>query len=112
IPAVSALGVPVSVDTYRAPVARAALEAGAVLINDYTGFCDPEIPRVAAALGGGVVCAHYRGRPRTNPSRSYDASLAEVAAPPAASPPAPWGRNRSCSTRASASASRRPATSR
>jgi dihydropteroate synthase len=79
IPAVAALGVAVSVDTYRARVARAALEAGAVLVNDYTGFGDPEIPVVAAAAGAGVVCAHYRGRPRSNPSRSYDVSVAEVA---------------------------------
>jgi dihydropteroate synthase len=80
IPPVAALGVPVSVDTFRAPVARAAVEAGAVLVNDYTGFGDPEIPAVAAEAGVGVVCAHYRGRPRSNPSRSYDVSLEEVAA--------------------------------
>jgi len=80
IPHVAALGVPVSVDTFRAPVARAAIEAGAVLVNDYTGFGDPEIPAVAAAAGVGVVCAHYRGRPRSNPSRSYEVSLEEVAA--------------------------------
>jgi dihydropteroate synthase len=72
------LGVPVSVDTYRAEVADAALAAGAVLINDYTGFWDPEVPRVAARHGAGLVCAHYRGAPRSNASRSYAVSVDEV----------------------------------
>jgi dihydropteroate synthase len=79
IRAVARLGVPVSVDTYRAPVASAALQAGAVLVNDYTGFSDPELPAAAAEHGAAVVCAHYRGRPRSNPSRSYDVSFEEVA---------------------------------
>src|SRR4051794_21707545 len=78
IAGVAALGVPVSVDTYRAEVAEAALNAGAVLVNDYTGFHDPELPAVAAAHGAGVVCAHYRGRPRSNASRSYEVSVEEV----------------------------------
>jgi dihydropteroate synthase len=72
------LGVPVSIDTYRAPVADAACRAGAVLVNDHTGFSDPELPSVAADHGAGVVCAHYRGAPRTNPSRTYDVSVDEV----------------------------------
>jgi dihydropteroate synthase len=72
------LGLPVSVDTYRAPVADAACRAGAVLVNDHTGFSDPELPSVAADHGAGVVCAHYRGAPRTNPSRTYDVSVDEV----------------------------------
>jgi dihydropteroate synthase len=72
------LGVPVSVDTYRAEVADAVLAVGAVLVNDYTGFFDPELPSVAARRGAGVVCAHYRGAPRSNPSRSYAVSVDEV----------------------------------
>jgi dihydropteroate synthase len=76
--ALAALGVPISVDTYRAEVADAVLEAGAVLVNDYTGFSDPELPAVAARHGAGVVCAHYRGAPRANPSRSYAVSVDEV----------------------------------
>jgi dihydropteroate synthase len=75
---VAALGVPVSVDTYRAAVADAALRAGAVLVNDYTGFSDPDLPAVAAEHRAGLVCAHYRGRPRGNPSRSYEATVDEV----------------------------------
>jgi dihydropteroate synthase len=49
-----------------------------VLVNDYTGFSDPALPALAARAGCGVVCAHYRGRPRTNASRSYDISVDEV----------------------------------
>jgi dihydropteroate synthase len=75
---VAALGVPVSVDTYRAEVADAALAAGAVLVNDYTGFWDPQMPHVVARHGAGLVCAHYRGAPRSNPSRSYAVSVDEV----------------------------------
>jgi dihydropteroate synthase len=72
------LGTPLSVDTYRAEVADAVLAAGAVLVNDYTGFFDPELPAVAARHGAGLVCAHYRGVPRSNPSRSYAVSVDEV----------------------------------
>jgi dihydropteroate synthase len=74
----AALGVPLSVDTYRAEVADAVLAVGAVLVNDYTGFFDGELPAVAARHGAGVVCAHYRGAPRSNPSRSYGVSVDEV----------------------------------
>jgi dihydropteroate synthase len=74
----AATGVPVSVDTYRAEVADAVLAAGAVLVNDYTGFYDPEMPAVAARHGAGLVCAHYRGAPRANASRSYAVSVDEV----------------------------------
>jgi dihydropteroate synthase len=74
----AALGVPLSVDTYRAEVADAVLAVGAVLVNDYTGFVDEELPGVAARHGAGLVCAHYRGAPRTNASRSYGVSVDEV----------------------------------
>jgi dihydropteroate synthase len=73
-----ALDTPISVDTYRAEVADAVLAAGAVLVNDYTGFYDPEVPAVAARRGAGLVCSHYRGAPRSNPSRSYAVSVDEV----------------------------------
>jgi dihydropteroate synthase len=74
----ASLGVPLSVDTYRAEVADAVLAAGAVLVNDYTGFFDAELPGVAARHGAGLVCAHYRGAPRSNPSRSYTVTVDEV----------------------------------
>lgn len=68
----------VSVDTYRAPVAAAALAAGASFVNDYTGGHDPDLAGVVADAGAGLVVTHYRGRPRSNPSRSYDATVDEV----------------------------------
>jgi dihydropteroate synthase len=74
----AALDTPISVDTYRAEVADAVLAVGAVLVNDYTGFSDPDVPGVAARHGAGLVCAHYRGAPRSNPSRSYAVSVDEV----------------------------------
>ncbi len=68
----------VSVDTYRAPVARAALAAGASFVNDYTGGSDPELAGAVAEAGAGLVITHYRGRPRSNPSRSYEATVDDV----------------------------------
>src|SRR5262245_51279310 len=53
---------PISVDTTRADVARAALDAGADLVNDVSGFrFDPELPRVVASAGVPVVVMHLRG---------------------------------------------------
>lgn len=75
---IASLGTPVSVDTYRAEVADAVLAVGAVLVNDYTGFSDGELPAVAARRRAGLVCSHFRGAPRSNPSRSYAVSVDEV----------------------------------
>ena len=59
-------GVPVSVDTTKAAVAAAALDAGAAVVNDVSaGRVDPEILAVTAAAGGGFVAMHMRGEPRT-----------------------------------------------
>jgi dihydropteroate synthase len=56
------LGVPVSVDTTKASMARAALAAGAEIINDISGGrFDPEMPAVVADAGGVYVCGHVRG---------------------------------------------------
>jgi dihydropteroate synthase len=70
LPVVEALaakaGVPVSIDTSKASVARAALEAGAQIVNDVAaGRFDPEIFVVAAERGAPVVLMHMRGEPRT-----------------------------------------------
>ena len=55
------LGVPVSVDTQKARVAEAALNAGAHIVNDIWGLMgDPEMARVAAAFEAGVVVMHNR----------------------------------------------------
>lgn len=63
-------GLLVSVDTWRAPVARAAADAGADLVNDTWAGHDPRLVEVAAARGLGVVCSHTGGAlPRTDPLR-------------------------------------------
>ncbi|MHC4549755.1 MAG: dihydropteroate synthase [Planctomycetota bacterium] len=56
---------PLSVDTRRASVARRALEAGTVVINDVSAGADPEMFPLVAAHGAGLVCMHMRGQPRT-----------------------------------------------
>jgi dihydropteroate synthase len=60
----------ISVDTWRAGVARAAVDAGADLINDTWAGHDPALVEVAGAAGVGVVCSHTGGaQPRTDPHR-------------------------------------------
>ncbi len=57
---------PISIDTRKAHVARAALEAGATLVNDVSGFRhDPEILQVAAKAGAAVCAMHIQGTPET-----------------------------------------------
>jgi dihydropteroate synthase len=54
----------VSTDTYKAKVAQAAVEAGAEIVNDVSGFqWDPEMARTLAKLGCGAVLMHIRGFP-------------------------------------------------
>ncbi len=68
IPVISALAtlpVPVSIDTRRAPVARAAIETGATIVNDVSGFRDPEMVAVVAESNAGVVVMHMLGEPGT-----------------------------------------------
>src|SRR5579883_1021960 len=58
--------VPISVDTSKAAVARAALDAGAGIINDVTGLRgDPDMPGVAARSGAGGILMHMQGTPAT-----------------------------------------------
>lgn len=60
----------ISVDTWRASVAKQACAAGADLINDTWGGTDPGLPEVAAEFGAGLVCSHTGGAvPRTRPFR-------------------------------------------
>lgn len=56
---------PLSVDTFRAEVARQALEAGADIINDVTGGEDPAMYATVAAAGAPYILMHMRGNPRT-----------------------------------------------
>ena len=54
----------VSIDTYKARVARGAVEVGAEIVNDVSGFTwDPEMKATLASLNCGVVLMHTRGRP-------------------------------------------------
>jgi dihydropteroate synthase len=71
----------ISVDTFRAGVARRALAAGADVVNDPSGLHDPKLAEVAAEAGAGLVVMHTGGPPRTRPHRSaYRDVVAEVAA--------------------------------
>lgn len=62
---------PVSIDTYKAAVARAACEAGAVIVNDVTGASDPGIVPAAAEAGAAYVLTYHRGStdPEVNAAR-------------------------------------------
>ena len=77
-------GTIVSVDTYKAATARAALAAGAEIVNDVSGLMwDAELARVCAQAGCGVVLMHSRGRPeewRTQPQLPGDELVALVRA--------------------------------
>lgn len=67
--------VPISIDTYKAEVARQALEAGAHIVNDvWGGKADPEILRVAAAYQCPIILMHNRS------NKNYSDFLAEVLA--------------------------------
>jgi dihydropteroate synthase len=72
----------VSVDTWRAEVARELCRQGADLLNDTWAGADPEVAEVAAEFGVGLVCSHTGGLgPRTDPHRvSYDDVVADVVA--------------------------------
>lgn len=72
----------VSIDTWRAPVARAACEAGATLVNDPWAGHDPQLAEVAAEFDAGLVCSHSGGLPpRTDPpAMHYDDVVADVTA--------------------------------
>lgn len=54
----------ISVDTYRPKVARAALAAGAHIINDISGLLYPEVADVVHEFGAGYILMHNRGRPK------------------------------------------------
>ena len=75
------LDVPLSVDTRKAEVAEAALEAGARIVNDVSGLgFDPELARVVARAGAGLVLGHLRGTPqRMQEAPHFDDVLEEVA---------------------------------
>ncbi|MCY4273178.1 MAG: dihydropteroate synthase [bacterium] len=83
VPAIGALRerfeVPISVDTWRASVARESYAAGAVVGNDISGFADPDYLAVAAEAGAAVVACHVRLAPRVaDPEPVYRDLLGEV----------------------------------
>ena len=68
IPVIEALagdGATVSIDTSKAAVAEAALDAGAAIVNDVTALSDPAMAPLCAERGPGVILMHMRGTPRT-----------------------------------------------
>jgi dihydropteroate synthase len=83
VPLIEALAarvaVPLAVDTYKPEVARAAVDAGAVLINDISGLADPAMAEVAASTGAALVVMHIQGRPKVRQvAPRYDAVVDEV----------------------------------
>lgn len=85
IPVIDALAarveIPISIDTYKPEVARAALDSGASIVNDITGLADPDMRSLAADRQVPSVVMHMKGTPRTmqeNPQ--YDDVVSEVLA--------------------------------
>lgn len=74
--------VPISVDTYKADVARQAVEAGAAMVNDISALrADPEMAQIVAKLGIPVCLMHLPGLPTAMPARPhYNDVVAEVKA--------------------------------
>ena len=72
-------GAVVSVDTYKPAVARAAIAAGAVMVNDPSGLIDPEVASVCAETGAALVVTHTRARPKQKLDRPhYDDVVEDV----------------------------------
>jgi len=74
IPLVAALtaeGIPVSVDTWKPAVARAALGAGAAMINDTSGLADLRLAEACAATGAALVVMHTRAAPKEERFAGY-----------------------------------------
>jgi dihydropteroate synthase len=83
VPVLDRLGgqLPISIDTSKAAVARAALERGAILVNDVTALRgDPELAGIVADAGAYLCLMHMQGAPRTMQDEPrYDDVAAEVA---------------------------------
>jgi dihydropteroate synthase len=86
VPAIEALAgrvaIPISVDTYKAAVAEAAVRAGAAMVNDVSGLqYDARLAAVIADSGAAVVLMHTRGRPASMYTEAhYEDVTADVAA--------------------------------
>lgn len=75
-----ALDVPISVDTYRAGVADAALRAGADLVNDHTGLSDPGMAAAVARHRAGIVVTHLALAPKQVQGGRVAVAVDEIAA--------------------------------
>jgi dihydropteroate synthase len=79
VPVIEALAaeleVPVAVDTFKPAVARAAIAAGAAILNDPTGLREPGMAEAAAEGGVGVVLTHFFGRPKFRPTSFPDVDV-------------------------------------
>jgi dihydropteroate synthase len=72
------LGALVSVDTYKPAVARAAIAAGAAIVNDVSGLRDPGLVDVCAQSGAGLVLMHTRAAPKQKLlDRSFDGRIVQ-----------------------------------
>ena len=76
----AAEGVRVSVDTWKPEVARSALEAGAVMLNDVSGLRDPALADLAARSRATLVLMHTRAAPKHEAFPDYDDVAADVEA--------------------------------
>ena len=76
----SKVKVPISIDTYKADVARRAIDAGASIVNDISGLrSDPEMPAVVSHYGVPVVIMHMKGSPKDmQQGPSYAALIPEI----------------------------------
>ena len=74
------LDVPVAIDTFKPAVAAAAIAVGASILNDPTGLREPEMARVAAKGGVGVVLTHFFGPPKVRPTAFPDVDVPSVVA--------------------------------
>lgn len=74
------IDVAISVDTYKPPVAEAAVAAGASIVNDVSGLLYPELADVCARSGSALVVMHNRSRPkqRLTETQLYDDVVADV----------------------------------
>jgi dihydropteroate synthase len=81
LPRLAREGAAISIDTASAEVARRALDAGALIVNDVTALADPAMADVSAAAGAGVVLMHMQGTPADmQRDPRYQDAPAEVAA--------------------------------
>jgi dihydropteroate synthase len=71
-------GVPVSIDTRRAEVARAAIDVGASIVNDVSAGRDQEMFATARDTGAGLVLMHMHGEPRTMQEEPLDRDVVRI----------------------------------